>query len=54
MYQLRVKHTWKYVKVLIHFLKKKGPFWYTMRPGFYDELSEALVFMNQETVDGLV
>ena len=36
---LKVKRTWKYVKVLIAFLKKKGPFWYLKRPGFYDSLA---------------
>ena len=51
---LKVKRTWKYVKVLIQFLKKKGPFWYSKRPGFYDSLAEALIYMNKESVDGLV
>ncbi len=54
MEHLKVKRTWKYVKSLIQFLKKKGPFWYSTRPGFYDSLAEALVYMNKESVDGLI
>lgn len=41
------------MKVLIAFLKKKGPFWYTKRPLFYDMLASALVDMNSQSVDGL-
>ena len=41
------------MRVLIAFLKKKGPFWYSKRPLFYDKLAKALVDMNNQSVDGL-
>ena len=45
---------WVYMKHLLAFLKHRGPFVYNSFPGFYDELSKAMVFMNEESVDGLV
>ncbi len=54
MVHLKEKRTWKYVKALIQHLKRKGPFWYSREPGFYDELADVLIPMNRESVDGLL
>lgn len=42
------------MKHLLAFLKRKSPRVYSSFPGFYDELAKALVYMNEESVDGLV
>lgn len=53
MKALEQDKSWTFIRVLISFLRKKGPFWYSKRPGLYDKLSKALVHMNNDSVDGL-
>ena len=43
----------RYMKHLIAFLKSQRPLEYNQFPAFYDHLGEALIKMNEESVEGL-